>query len=178
MLRTQLTIVFSLFITATSGWAVTPEKQPPTNIIETLITSLPGSWDGQAIETPVGPVDYDIIFQQCSDSLVAGMADLRPSDHYWQFRNEPDKLELTFLSTFAGNREPVKLLVSRKTGSSIDFYAPELPLLTMSISINEPIIDIRVFHHHKPHVHIRLSRQAQSTLQAEQTSPLSACKKV
>ena len=128
------------------------------SVIDRFFAALAGSWDGRAIETPVGPVDYAITFHGCDEAVVAGVAELSVSDHYWQFRRSGDELRLSFLSTFRENREPTQLLVSGIEGSTIRFHAPELALLTLSVTLAEPNIDIRVYHHLKPHVYIRLTR--------------------
>jgi len=48
--------------------------------------------------------------------------------------------------------------LSQVAENTFRFYAPEPALLTLSVSIIEPNVDIHVFHHHKPHVYIHLTR--------------------
>lgn len=131
---------------------------PADTITDSFFTALPGAWEGRAYETPVGPVDYPIHFHPCGENVVAGVAELRVSDHYWYFRQSDGELGLTFLSTFRGNREPTELVVSKIEDHTIWLHAPELQLLTLSLTLVEPDIEIRVFHHRKPHVAIRLTR--------------------
>ena len=130
----------------------------PEDVADSFFIALTGNWDGRAIETPVGPVDYDISFHVCTDLVIAGVAELSVSDHFWRFWKDNGELRLTFLSTFRGNQQPTQLLVSKIDGNTIWFYAPELNLLTLSVAMPDPHVDIRVFHHHEPHVHIRLTR--------------------
>ena len=132
------------------------------NRIGGLLHSLPGYWAGEAIETPVGPRDYDIYFHPCGDGRVAGVAQTGASLHYWQFSKKDGRLRLEFLSTFAGNRSPVTLIPDGpEEGESLKMFAPAKPLLTLGISFSESQIDIHVFHYGKPHVHIRLKRSTQ-----------------
>jgi hypothetical protein len=126
--------------------------------IDELLNSLPGYWEGEAIETPVGAMDYDIFFHSCSDGRVAGVAETGASLHYWQFSRQEERLQLRFLSTFAGNRTPVRLLTAGPEGETLKFFAPEKEILTLGITLTPSRIDIHVFHREKPHVHIRLKR--------------------
>lgn len=144
--------------------AVAPASR---NVTDSLFTVLAGSWDGQAIETPIGPVDYAITFHACAEQTIAGVAELRVSDHHWRFWIDRGELRLTFLSTFLGNQQPTQLIVSKIEGSEIWFHAPELTLLTLSVAMVEPHVDIRVFHHHEPHVYIRLTRSDRLMAKAE-----------
>ena len=132
--------------------------QPLEPVSDRLFTVLPGSWKGLAVETPVGPVNYPIHFHECNHGVLAGIAELSVSDHYWQFWLEVGEPRLTFLSTFRGNREPVQLVVSRMEANVIHFHAPDLELLSLAVTLAEPNIDIRVFHNEQPHVYIRLTR--------------------
>ena len=157
------------------------DKEAPlsVSVIDRLFTALAGSWDGRAIETPVGPVDYAITFHACDEAMIAGVAELSVSDHYWQFRRSGDAFRLTFLSTFNDNREPTQLAVSEIDGSTIRFYAPELALLTLSVTLAEPHVEIRVYHHLKPHVYIRLVRSDMKMTDVERARNESkSCKKL
>lgn len=127
-------------------------------LMDRFFNTLPGAWEGRAIETPVGPVDYAIHFHTCDKNVIAGVAELKVSDHHWRFWRSDDELRLTFLSTFRGNQTPTRLLISKIEDNTIWFHAPELALLTLSVTTVEPHVDIRVYHHHEPHVYIRLTR--------------------
>ena len=126
--------------------------------MERFLQSLPGFWVGEAIETPVGRLNYDMVFHACSDRLVAGVAKTGASLHYWQFIRDQDNHRIRFLSTFRGNRMPIILLPHSFEGEGLNYYAPDLKMLTLTIDHSPKVIDIRVFHHGKPHVHIQLTR--------------------
>lgn len=153
-------IFIILFLVLVSGSAYAAESVTPFqgNIIDRLFAILPGSWDGRAIETPVGQVDYAIDFLKCDRSVVAGVAKLSVSDHYWRFWRSDGVLYLMFLSTFSNNRKPIRLIASNTEENTIRFHAPKLALLTLSVILVESHVDIRVFHHQNPHVYIRLTR--------------------
>lgn len=153
-------ILFICILALSRGQAYAEESSTPLSksIIERFSAALAGSWDGRAIETPVGPVDYAINFLACDKGVIAGVAELRVSDHHWRFWRSDDQLHLTFLSTFRGNQTPTQLVVSKIEENTIWFHAPELALLTLSVTLAEPKMHIRVFHHHEPHVYIQLTR--------------------
>lgn len=133
--------------------------------IHTLLTELPGTWDGQAIITPTGPVNYDLTFYNCRGNLIAGTARTNASLHYWQFHNNKEGFQLRFLSTFAGNREPVWLIPDKTDQAALHFYAPKLKLLTVTVAVTrQDQVDINVFHYGKHHVHIRLLRDKSKQL--------------
>jgi|GEM_PF-1287916 len=146
-----------LILHSVSSFAADLVLPHPNKILHKLFTTLPGNWDGRAIETPIGPVEYAINFYQCDKNMVAGVAELNVSNHHWQFRLVDDELHLTFLSTFRGNQEPIQLRISKAENNTIRFYAPKLALLTLSVTKIDENIHIRVFHHRKPHVYIRLT---------------------
>ncbi len=131
-------------------------------VSERFFAALPGSWDGRAIETPVGPMDYAIQFHECEPDVTAGVATLRVSDHHWRFWRADEELRLTFLSTFRGNRDATELVATRIEGDTIWFRAPDLELLTLSVALRDSIIDIHVQHYEQPHVYIRLTRSSEA----------------
>ncbi|MES9854974.1 MAG: hypothetical protein ABW170_24515 [Candidatus Thiodiazotropha sp. L084R] len=126
---------------------------------ERVLRDLPGHWNGEAVETPVGPMNYDIVFHNCTDGAIAGVAKTGASLHYWRFIPRQDG-QLQFLSTFMGNRTPTLLLLRASNEDRLFFYAPQRKILTLEIRYAEPNIDIQVFHHEKPHVLIKLSKSA------------------
>jgi hypothetical protein len=143
-----------------SGSAYATDSSTPLseNVIARFFATIAGTWDGRAIETPVGPVDYAINFHLCDKGVIAGVAELRVSNHHWRFWRSDGELRLTFLSTFRGNQEPTQLVVSKIEENTIWFHAPELALLTLSVTLTEPNMHIRIFHHNEPHVYIHLMR--------------------
>lgn len=152
-----------------TAYASDPTTLPSKPLIDRFLNTLPGSWDGRAIETPVGPVDYAIHFHSCDNSVRAGVAELQVSDHYWRFWRSDGALHLTFLSTFRGNQTPTQLLLGKIEDNTFWFHAPELALLTLSVTVVEPHLDIRVYHHDEPHVYIRLTQSDRQVTAAEQT---------
>ena len=147
--------LFAALTTLTSVCAAT-EFRLSEERIGAILGILPGYWYGEAIETPVGRMDYDMLFHSCSEGTIAGVANTGASLHYWQFSHRDENLHIRFLSTFAGNRTPVQLIPSLPEGARLNFFAPQQEILTLGITAMQNQIDIRVFHHGKPHVYIRL----------------------
>lgn len=177
MLRIPITLLI-IFLSQFAN-AADIENAFSNKLVNELFAALPGLWNGQAIETPVGPVGYAMNFHQCGEGVVAGVADTGASFHYWRFWKSDGALRLTFLSTFRGNREPTQLVPNKFEENTIWFYAPELALLTVSITLDESNIDIRVFHHRKPHVYIRLVRADKSLTESEHEDSLArSCKNI
>jgi hypothetical protein len=110
-------IILCCTAVAVSGSADASDLVPPVSerAIERFFFALPGSWDGHAIETPVGPLDYDMYFRSCDRDVTAGVAELSVSNHYWRFWRKDSQLRLAFLSTFRGNEVPTQLLVTSPT---------------------------------------------------------------
>ena len=176
----SLSRIFIICMLVLSGGSVnaTNSGTPRSgNIIEQFSATVIGTWDGRAIETPVGQVDYAINFHECGKGVFAGVAELRVSDHHWQFWRSDDELSLTFLSTFRGNQKPTQLVVSKTEENTIWFHAPDLALLTVSVTLAEPELHIRVFHHHELHVQIQLTRADRILSHQERTeSEEKSCK--
>ncbi len=159
--------------------AAKPDSEHAIRQADALFTSLAGSWDGLAIETPVGSMEYAINFHVCEDDIIAGVAKTRASLHYWRFWKQDKALRLTFMSTFQGNRTPTELQINTVQDNTVWFHAPKLELLTVSITLSEPHIDIRIFHHHQPHVYIRLTRgHSNMTEQERLTSMAMSCQEL
>lgn len=139
-----------------SQTVVAESSQPAEEKNGEILQKLPGYWNGEAIITPVGPMDYDIIFHTCSDSTVAGVAKTGASLHYWIFIRDLETLRLRFLSTFNGNRKPIYLVSSSSGDRIIKFLTPSLKFLTLDMEHTDQMVDLRVFHNNQLHVHIRL----------------------
>ena len=154
--RMRLVVFVALMMFASI--AATNEFRLPEDRIEAFLELLPGFWQGEAIETPVGSMAYDMLFHSCGDGTLAGVAKTGASLHYWQFSHRDKNLSIRFLSTFGGNRTPVFLIPDAPDGTILNFFAPQRKILTLGITVSEIQLDIRVFHHNKPHVHIRLTR--------------------
>ena len=126
-----------------------------------ILQRLPGDWNGEAIVTPIGPMDYDIVFHTCSDGTVAGVAKTGASLHYWIFIRDLEALRLRFLSTFNGNRKPIYLVSSSSEERIIKFHTPSLKFLTLDMEHTDRLVDLRVYHDNQLHVHIRLQRKTE-----------------
>ena len=74
---------------------------PKASIHDDFIKMINGTWQGKAIRTPIGPVNYDITYRQTPEGMVQGSADLTASVHHWTFIPEAEILKLCFLSTFS-----------------------------------------------------------------------------
>lgn len=158
-----------LLLISVTAYASDSTTLPSDQLVDRFFNTLPGSWDGRAIETPVGPVDYAIHFHSCDNNVRAGVAELKVSDHHWRFWRSGGALHLTFLSTFRGNQTPTQLLVRNIEDNTIWFHAPELALLTLSVTMVEPHLHIRVYHHDEPHVYIRLTPSDRQTTDMDRT---------
>ena len=110
-------LLFALVFIGLSSFATSKKLSHPGDRIDSYLQSLPGFWEGEAIETPVGPMSYDTIFHTCSNETIAGVAKTGASLHYWQFRPGQNNLQLRFLSTFRGNRKPIQLLLRGPTAA-------------------------------------------------------------
>jgi len=175
----RILIILLVVLHSQSVYADDIENSLSVNLANELLTTLPGTWDGQAIETPVGPVAYSINFHRCGEDIVAGVANPGAALHYWRFWQSDGELRLTFLTTFRGNQEPTPLVANRAETRTIWFYAPELALLTVSITLDDPQVDIRIFHHDKPHVYIRLIRTDKTMTESDLEAGLvKSCKKL
>ncbi|MEH6470350.1 MAG: hypothetical protein V7752_03795 [Halopseudomonas sp.] len=150
-----ITLLIIVLLTASSSAIAANES---SDSAQHQLQSLPGFWKGEAVETPVGPMNYDMVFHRCREGTIAGVAKTGASLHYWQFKPDEIPVQLRFLSTFRGNRTPVQLLSKRSEGAVLEFYAPELELLTLGITFSTTNVDIRIYHYGNPHVHIRLAR--------------------
>lgn len=163
-------VLISGLLSLASLTAYAADTTPPLTIkeLDHFMDSIQGIWNGRAIETPVGPVGYDISFHSCNPNKVAGIAELQASNHHWQFLRSDDELKLTFLSTFRGNQSPIQLKVRKTEENTIHFYAPKLDLLTVTVTPLDQHIDLRIFHHHQPHVYILLKNSNQAIAEAVQ----------
>jgi len=167
MLIFRILFFWLVVLSGGSALALDTTSSLPDTVIDTIFTTLPGTWEGRAVETPLGPMDYSINFHVCDEGVVAGMTDLSLSDHYWRFWRSGGELRLTFHTTFQDNKEPTELFVSKMEENTIWFRAPKVKLLTVSMTLAGPTMDIRVFHYEEPHVHIQLTRTSKLMTDAE-----------
>ena len=122
-----------------------------------FLQALVGDWVGRAELTPIGPRGYDIRFSRDQDGSISGSTG-EATIHHWTFFREEDLVTIRFLSTFAGNREPILLYEVSRDEKGILFRARDPELLSVKVSIPSKQLSIDVFHWDQPHVSIRLSR--------------------
>ena len=121
-----------------------------------ILDSLLGAWRGRAVQTPIGPVSYDIEFSRMDDNAVAGVADLGAALHHWRFLIVDGHLRLRFLSTFRGNSRPTWLYTESLTPTAAHFRGRDLDHLTVRVEPGEHDLKLDIFLRGNPHVSIRL----------------------
>ncbi len=131
---------------------------PETSVHDEFIKKIKGTWQGKAIRTPIGPVTYDIIYRQTPEGMVKGSADLIASVHHWTFLPGAEKLKLCFLSTFAGNTDPLLLELVEVDENEYFFKAHDPSYLEVRITITDISLTKRIFLRGNPHVEIELAR--------------------
>ncbi len=102
-----------------------PRGLPTAAHRHAFLEALEGAWEGQARVTPVGPRPYDITFVRTASRRLEGHANPGASTHYWTFYEEANTLQLRFLSTFAGNRQPLWLTAIEVRAEAIVFRSPQ-----------------------------------------------------
>lgn len=126
--------------------------------IKAFFDVLGGSWQGEAVTTPVGPRPYDISFERREAFWIYGQALPGAAVHHWGFYCENGKLWLRFLSTFRGNLEPTLLEATAITASEIRFKAKHPDFLKVNVRPEQTHSVFEILHHDKRHVLIELSR--------------------
>jgi hypothetical protein len=124
-----------------------------------LLTLLKGAWARQAVITPIGPRPYDLDFRRTPDGHLDGAAQPGGSTHHWSFRRHGDGLVLRFLSTFAGNTDPIWLDAVDARAPEIVFQARHPAFLRVRVRPGPAETWIRIFHGERLHVEIRLTRR-------------------
>ncbi len=125
-----------------------------------FLEALVGRWHGRAVETPRGPLPYDIHFQRGADGAVTGVANPGAARHHWRFYIEDGRPRLIFLTTFRGNDQPIHLIAETLSNGVASFPADDPSHLTVQIETHRDAIDIRVRLRGEPHVRIRLTRSS------------------
>lgn len=146
-------------INATDPCMLEHYTAPKTSVHDGFIRMIKGTWQGKAIRTPIGPVTYDITYRQTPQGIVQGSADLIASVHHWTFIPEAEDLKLCFLSTFAGNTEPLLLELVEVDENEYFFKAHDPSYLEVRITITETSLRKRIFLRGNPHVEIELARE-------------------
>jgi hypothetical protein len=123
-----------------------------------FLDTLAGAWSGQATVTPVGPRPYDMTFTRTLAGGLEGAAHPGASTHFWTFSMAEQTLRLRFLSTFAGNRQPLFLTATAEHEGAVVFRTQPPPVLEVHVKPLSDTLDILIFLRHQPHVEIHLTR--------------------
>jgi hypothetical protein len=142
------------------SFASATASTPPT-VTEraAFLRALKGAWHGEARVTPVGPRPYDITFTRTDSQALHGAAVPGASTHYWTFYEEEEVLKLRFLSTFAGNRQPLFLTATTAHEGLIVFHATPAEFLEVHIRPQADTVTVHIILRSKPHVEIALTRK-------------------
>jgi hypothetical protein len=124
-----------------------------------FLRALEGAWQGEARVTPVGPRPYDITFTRTNSHALHGAALPGASAHYWTFYEEEEGLKLRFLSTFAGNRQPLFLTATTAHDGLMVFHATPPEFLEVRLRPQDDTVTVHIILRNKPHVAILLTRK-------------------
>ena len=111
-----------------------------------------------AMVTPVGPRPYNITFVRTAAMRLEGHADPGASTHYWTFYEEANTLKLRFLSTFAGNRQPLWLTAIEVRAEAMVFRSPQPDYLAVHVTPRATALTVQIVLRGQPHVKIHLTR--------------------
>ncbi len=124
--------------------------------MDAFFTELEGDWRGRAVTTPVGPRPYDIVFLRNASDQLEGAAHPGAAIHYWTFQREDGAIKLRFLTTFGGNRQPLRLKATTEQDNAVIFQATQPNFLRVHVKVLSSKATIRILLRGKPHVEIRL----------------------
>jgi hypothetical protein len=93
---------------------------------------------------------------------VEGAAHPGASTHYWSFYEEAAILTLRFLSTFAGNQQPLWLTVIGGQDEALVFRTAQPDFLEVRVRPQARTLAIHIVLRGKPHVEIHLARRSES----------------
>jgi hypothetical protein len=142
---------FAIAITASAGEQA-PDAAPD------FLAALAGDWRGRAVQTPAGPLPYDIRFAPDPAGCMAGIAAPGGASHHWKFCAGRAGLELEFLSDFRGNDRPLFLRLQGREGDSLVFRSPTLEFLKIHALLQSGCLRLTVLHDDRLHVDIHLRR--------------------
>jgi hypothetical protein len=153
-------LVLLLGTLVTANLAPAGDERPLDAIeIGTFLARIEGAWQGQALITPIGPRPYDITFARNAAGEFEGAAEPGDATHIWAFHRNGETLELRFLSTFRGNRQPILMTAADEVDGAVIFSAVRPAFLQVRIRAESQTLMIRVFHGDRLHVEIRLHRR-------------------
>jgi hypothetical protein len=155
-----LLVLHSLSLLLPVLLAAGAEGAPAAENRVAFLAALEGPWVGEARRTPIGPRPYNITFVRTTLGQVAGEAHPGASTHYWTFYEEEAALKLRFLSTFAGNQQPLVLTAMAEQGGRVVFQAPQPGFLEVHAQPQPDTLTIQVFLRGKSHVEIHLTRRS------------------
>ena len=135
-----------------------PPHPPGVERQVAFLAALEGAWVGQATVTPAGPRPYDMTFVRTAPGQVEGAAHPGASIHYWTFLQAEHTLHLRFLSTFAGNRQPLLLTATETQGDTLVFHTLEPHFLAVHVTPRANTLTMRIVLRGKPHVAIDLTK--------------------
>jgi hypothetical protein len=153
-----LCLITLLQLRLTSATVSTP---PTVTERAAFLQALEGAWHGAARVTPVGPRPYDITFTRTDEQALHGAAVPGASTHYWTFYEADGVLKLRFLSTFAGNRQPLFLSGTTTHEGLMVFHATPAEFLEVRVQPQADTVTIHIILRGKPHVEIVLTRKHQ-----------------
>jgi hypothetical protein len=93
---------------------------------------------------------------------VEGQAHPGVSTHFWTFYEEQDRLKLRFLSTFAGNQQPLVLTATQEHPGAFVFRTPQPRFLEVHVFLQANTVTKKIFLRGKPHVEIHLTRRSRN----------------
>ena len=108
----------------------------------------------------MGPRPYDITFRRNPQGQVEGTA--QPGDnstHYWTFYQEDLALKLRFLSTFAGNTQPLYLIAGKIAKNTWIFESAQPQFLEVHVKPRLSTLELEILLHGKRHVVIHLNNK-------------------
>jgi hypothetical protein len=153
-------ILLSLFPSRTA-FLETGETAPQPLTAErriAFLASIEGPWVGRARVTPLGPRPYDMTFVRTAPMRLEGQAYPGASTHFWTFYEEDETLKLRFLSTFAGNQQPLWLAATVEHAGALVFHTPQPHFLEVHVRPHAQSLALLIFLRGTPHVEIALTR--------------------
>lgn len=129
----------------------------PQSFTNELLSSLEGSWRGEAVHTPVGPTPYNVVFSRNESGCVSGTAYTGFSNHTWTFCPAENGLNLNFLSDFRGNEDLILLESIYWEQEKVVFKSDKIAFMDVILARAESKFVIDIMHHDELHVRIELT---------------------
>jgi len=130
------------------------EEGQPTSFMQTMA----GDWQGRAITSPAGAMDYDLNFTRTSRDCVSASVNTGASDHVWTFCRSDGLLQLELQSDFLDDETPIQFKLLSRQQDDFIFRADSHEFMELVISLNRDNGRIRVLHDDELHVDIELTR--------------------